>query len=355
MAFRHGKRMGFYFMAWVKPMGFFRDPGRQEELATQITAFVRALASHLPLHYGVVHSFTDRSLGNDSSDKKIGVPDGVHEAYWLNVYGREWVESVGRQRVLSVPCWHLEELPGGGVLWLTRPTPADFDSEPARLAQARALVHLRPELEREAVLTRLRQRSLTFQPLEYRFHPDIAPLLQLHADHAVRLRLSELRKLVEHFNTWVPPEVSEWLPAHQAPPSDVSDPAAEARRYETFHAERLIALLHEKIPSLLKEAHEALPLLDYLVMSQYWPSSKESEKQELLIPMLGGYLGMMLVRHLGGRWVPRRTLEEAQVVVGQRAWLPFLRASHLLREDFHTWKDSSLTQLFLAASRLAAT
>lgn len=32
----------------------------------------------------------------------------------------------------------------------------------------------------------------------------------------------------------------------------------------------------------------------------------------------------------GGRWVPRKKLEEAAVAVDDRAWLPFLSARHPL-------------------------
>jgi hypothetical protein len=61
---------------------------------------------------------------------------------------------------------------------------------------------------------------------------------------------------------------------------------------------------------------------------------------------------MRMVRHLGGRWVPRRKLEETQVVVGGRAWLPFLRARHLLSAE-EAWMEYSLTQLYQVAATLA--
>jgi hypothetical protein len=38
---------------------------------------------------------------------------------------------------------------------------------------------------------------------------------------------------------------------------------------------------------------------------------------------LGAYLGELLVKHLGGHWVPQRSLLEAAVVVGPRAWREF--------------------------------
>jgi hypothetical protein len=254
--------------------------------------------------------------------------------------------------VLSVPCWHLEELPGGGVLWLTRPTPADFDTEEARQVQARALVHLRPELKQEEVLAGLRERSRVFQPVEARFHPDMAPLLQLLVEQVEVMGMEERHKRVERFNAWVPPEAKEWLPEEEAPPTDVEDVEAEVERYKAFHAERLIALLHKEVPAVVKESPEALPAVDDYARGHYWYIMKEKDKEELCIPLLGSYLGMRMVRHLGGRWVPRRKLEETQVVVGGRAWLPFLRARHLVSGE-EAWMEYSLTQLYQVAARLA--
>ncbi|ABF87602.1 hypothetical protein MXAN_1900 [Myxococcus xanthus DK 1622] len=45
-----------------------------------------------------------------------------------------------------------------------------------------------------------------------------------------------------------------------------------------------------------------------------------------MTPAVGAYLGNVLVRRLGGQWIPRKKLEESQVRVGKRVWLPFLRA-----------------------------
>ena len=65
---------------------------------------------------------------------------------------------------------------------------------------------------------------------------------------------------------------------------------------------------------------------------------------------MGAYLGEVLVRHLGGQWIPRQKLEEAQVRVGQRVWLPFLRAHRYMRSR-QSLLDYSLTQLYRAAER----
>jgi hypothetical protein len=58
----------------------------------------------------------------------------------------------------------------------------------------------------------------------------------------------------------------------------------------------------------------------------------------------------VLVRNLGGQWIPRKKLEESQVRVGSRVWLPFVRAHKSMRSR-QSLLDFSLTQLYHAAQR----
>lgn len=158
---------------YVRPLSVFREPGKAEERVSRLVDLTRAFASRFPVSYGYAHSGTDHAMGNMERE---GPRSSFREAYWLNVLGPKLVEQLGRQRVLSTPAFLLEELPGGAVLFLTRPTPTDFASEEARLAQARALVHLRPELSLDSTLTTLRQRSLEFSPIPMEFDPDVADI-----------------------------------------------------------------------------------------------------------------------------------------------------------------------------------
>jgi hypothetical protein len=68
------------------------------------------------------------------------------------------------------------------------------------------------------------------------------------------------------------------------------------------------------------------------------------------VPAVGGYLGQVLVRHLGGEWIPRKKQEEAQVRIGDRVWLPFLRAHRYMRSR-QALLDYSLTQFYREAER----
>ncbi len=131
----------------VQPLSFFMEAER----CRKFVDVVRAWASYYQVPYTSAHSTADRELAgfpNFGRDDETTFQDGfdkVYEVCWLNVFGPKLVERVGRERVLSTPAHRVEELPNGSILLVTWPTAADFTREEAREAQARALVHLRPE------------------------------------------------------------------------------------------------------------------------------------------------------------------------------------------------------------------
>ncbi|MBJ6765411.1 hypothetical protein JGU66_32060, partial [Myxococcaceae bacterium JPH2] len=71
---------------------------------------------------------------------------------------------------------------------------------------------------------------------------------------------------------------------------------------------------------------------------------------EHTVPALGAFLGGMLVRRLGGTWVLRQKVEESQVRVGKRVWLPFLRARRYMQSR-QSLLDYSFTQFFHEVAR----
>jgi hypothetical protein len=333
----------------VQPLSLFAEAER----CRKFMDMVHAWGSRYPVSYAMAHSMADRQLadypsfGRDDKTWKRDGHDRVYEVFWLNVFGPRLVEAVGRERMLSTPAWRVEELPNGSILLVTWPTAADFASEEARQAQARALVHLRPELNLDTVLRTLRERSATLAPVEPRFHPDLAPLLLRTLD---RVALSERQHKIAEFNAWQPPEPEEWLPADAALPADVEDPE-RAREHYGYLAERLVALLHTEVPSVLKETPESLTDADFYFWREDFPRTRLREAiDEHAVPAIGAYLGEVLVRHLGGQWVARKKLEETQVRVGRRAWLPFVRAWRYMRSR-QSLLDYSLTHLYRVAER----
>ncbi|QAT88705.1 hypothetical protein EJ065_7180 [Corallococcus coralloides] len=312
---------------------------------------VRAWASRYPVSYAMAHSIADDQLsgapdfGRDESTSRRDGFDKVYEVYWLNVFGPRLVETVGRDRMLSTPAHRVEELHNGSVLLMLGPTASDFASEESRLAQARAHVHLRPDLDFDTVLRTLRERSAALTPVEPRFHPDLAPLLSRVVD---RVALSERQRKTAELNAFRPPAPEEWLPTPLA--SNVEDPTQLTSGYGDL-SEGLVAALHTQVPSIFDTTPESLTDLDFYFWRENFP---ERYKRDLIdghtAPALGAYLGGVLVKHLGGTWVPRQKLEESQVRVGQRVWLPFLRARRYM-ESRQSLLTHSLTHFFHEAER----
>ena len=333
----------------IKPLSFFSEAERCEKFVEM----VRTWACRYPVTHAVAHSSDDLNLvgypsfGRDADTRRRDGFDKIYEVFWLNVYGPKLVQTVGRERMLSTPAWRVEELPNGCVLLVTWPTASDFASDEARLAQARAHAHLRPDLDFDTVLRTLRERSALLAPVEPRFHPDLAPLLSRVVDDVAH---SQRQRRIAEFNVWQPPEPEEWAPATSALSSDVDSLEAALEHYDTL-AEHLVALLHTRAPSVFKATPESLTDVDFFFWREDFSTRRLPEDIEAYaLPAMGAYLGEVLVRHLGGRWIPRQKLEETQVLVGTRVWFPFLRARHALRSR-QSLLDASLTGLYRVAER----
>ncbi|ATB42093.1 hypothetical protein CYFUS_007570 [Cystobacter fuscus] len=333
----------------VKPLSFFAE----EAHCRRFVDMVRAWASLYPVSHALAHSLADDQLagapdfGRDEETSRRDGFDKIYEVFWLNVFGRKLVETVGRERMLSTPAHRVEELPNGSVLLVTWPTVADFASAEARRAQARAYAHLRPDLDPDTVMRTLSERSTTLAFVEPRFHPDVAPLLSRVVDDVA---IHERQRKIAEFNAYQPPEPEEWRPSDSALPPDVADSERALQHYSHL-AEHLVALLHTKVPSVFAETPESLTDVDYQFWREQFPRVFEREKIDAhAVPAIGAYLGAVLVRNLGGQWIPRKRLEEAQVLVGNRVWLPFVRAHRYMR-SCQSLLDYSLAHLYRVAER----
>jgi len=333
----------------LKPLSFFAEVERCHSFV-QMT---RVWASHYPVTHALAHGGDDAEesgfpdFGREERTARRDGFDQLYELFWLNVLGPKLVDSLGRERVLSTPAHRVEALPNGSVLLVLWPTPADFARDAAREVQARAHVHLRPDLDYSTVLGALRERSAALAPVEPDFPQGLAPLLSRLVDATPSHQRS---RTISRLNAWRPPEPQEWRPAHAALPVDVPDEEAARAHYRSL-AEHLVALLHSDVPSVFHASPESLTDIDFYFWREDFPSTRLPDAIErLAVPALGAYLGEVLVRHLGGTWLPRQALLESQVLVGERVWLPFLRAHHALRSR-QSLLDSSLSGLFLAATR----
>ena len=342
----HGMpKLGFQLEMGIA-LDFFLDEKRAQSRADALVDLLRAVAEVSPPVYGWAHPLDDRMLGGDPHATSVRAAKEVYEAYWLTALGGDLVKKLGRKRVMATPAYRVDELPGGGALILTRPTPADATSPEAREAQARALAHLKPEASYEQALARLRERSEKLAPVERKWDPDLAPLFERVLE---RTPLDRKREVALALNRPRPPP-SEWRSSSEQAKPDV-DAARETSRYHDL-AEQTVMGLHTSISDLLDGEPPSLAELDRFLWLQNYPRTSKPEKIDGLVERIGAYLGQTMVRHLKGKWSPRKNVDEAAVVVGDRAWLPFLRVRHALASQ-EAMLDHSLHQFFRVAERHA--
>lgn len=343
-------RLPFWMTLKVLPFDFYREPALAEDRAQRLVSLVRDVSRLMSAYHAYAHSDADVSMSQPVVLNRCE-PRRVSAVYWLNVYGKEMVDEIGRERVLSTPAAHLEELPHGAVLLLSRPTPADFDSEEARLAQARALVHLDPSQPFDAVFATLRERSAAFVRVERDWDPDLTEILEYVLNYRL---LRDRQRETARFNH-LRPTVTEWLPLEKARRSDYVNVHAAIKEYGVY-AELLqhAPWSWVEIPGLKSGGPPSLTALDcHFWQYEYGKDMKRENLEATLIPGVGSYLGELMVNELGGRWVPRQNRDEAYVVIGDRAWLPFLRARHCLGADRECVLNYSLTKFYREAERYA--
>ncbi|MFY1824418.1 M48 family metallopeptidase [Myxococcus fulvus] len=161
----------------------------------------------------------------------------------------------------------------------------------------------------------------------------------------------QLQKLVQHLVTVDAvraQQMEEWLPVEAASNCDVEDVEGAVEHYSLL-AEYLVALLHVPVPSVFESTPESLADIDAHFWEENFPESFERWKiDESTVPLVGAFLGEVLVRRLGGQWVPRARLEESQVRVGDSVCLPFVRAYRYMRSR-QALREHSLSQFYVEA------
>lgn len=326
------------------PFPLIADPAHAE----RIIALTRALCNLIAPLYGWGHSEEDVRLAKDPHVTDALAPLVMGQMYWLTVLGASMLKNTQPGQVNTTPAYHVELLKDGSALIVTSPLPSECLSHTAREAQAKALHHLRPDLPADHILHDLLDRSSKLQPATEQLNPDFAELFRMIIDS---VPLSERRAKQLELTSYRPPEITEWRPASETLPPDVPD-VDDA--IDTYHrqAQTFIAGHHDEIPDLMEAAPEVLPRIDAFFYARDYLRNEPATLQRLMLPTVGAYLGTMLERYLDGRWVPRQNLEESQVVIGDRAWLPFLRVQHFLQSK-QAAIDFSLNSYYREAERHA--
>jgi hypothetical protein len=333
------------FIMWaICPLMWFE--GRRDGVE-RFVALVGDVAESTKASYAFAHSRTGMTGDENPLRGDPNAPIELYEAYWLNLIGPELADRLGRRRVDTAPAVLRKKLAYGGSLLLTSKDPTALTSKEAQRARALLMAHLEPG-EEKASVERQRQRAAAAEPAEADWDPDMAPVFERIVKNAL---LGERPNLIRVFNDFRATEPDEFVSAEDLEPPDVEDVDAAVETLEGDWAEKLVMALHAKLPSLLGDPEEALADLDYLFFDEAYAETMEKDYiRTELVYMVGAFLGKALVHQLGGEWLPRRKLMESQVLVGDRAWLPFKRGQRFLKSK-QSALTHSLTQFFRAAER----
>ncbi len=329
-------------VSWLASLSLFAGPGT----AAVFVDFIAALAREIPCTYGYANETFDIDLGERPLIPSQ-VPDRPSDVYWLNLFGSDMVERIGRDRVKSTPAHRLELFPDGGAMVVAHLSPLDYWRPEAADARAAALAHVRPDVPLEAARERYRKRAETLMPVERDWDPDLEHLIREAVD---REPLENRRKREQDFNGFRPP-VTEWAPADEAPPAEL-DPFDEGDKYSGWSGDLDIVAHSNEVDIANSDEPEFLALLDRHFWQDSYDYFETQSNRDKIVRLVGAALGGMLVDSLDGEWRPRKNLEETSVIVGDRAWFPFKRARNLAKD-----KDSvlqhSLYKLYREAERHA--
>jgi hypothetical protein len=80
--------------------------------------------------------------GNVVSTGGLRLEASLPGIYWVNFFGPVYVNFIGRDRFLTVPAYHREELPDGGFLLLTSPHPSSYTDPDVQSLEQSILNHL---------------------------------------------------------------------------------------------------------------------------------------------------------------------------------------------------------------------
>ena len=80
--------------------------------------------------------------GKTTSTGGIDLRDSLPGLYWANLFGTTYVDFIGRERFSTTPAFHKEELPDGGYLLITSPSPLDYRKDEVRKLEQGIIDHL---------------------------------------------------------------------------------------------------------------------------------------------------------------------------------------------------------------------
>lgn len=199
--------------------------------------------------------------------------------FWLNFFGRPYVELLGADKFRSAPCHRVEELPNGGFLLVLTPTAHEATSKDGRRCAEEVKQHL---------------------GIEYFFHPS-------DGDDPGEIERRGQRKTPQ-FDFSATPCKSQWVPETVEEP--IPDPGQFIREVP-----QLVEKLRERLGdwgAKLDCSRRSLEDLDAWATEKYQETcSDEFWESKELTRELAAYLGEIVRTISGGQWTVEKPYEES--------------------------------------------
>lgn len=262
------------------------------------------------------------------------VPRELPEVYWWTGLAPDLVARLGREHVVSTPVDRIELFENGPIFLRSCPRPEWILAESTIAERANIRTRLCVDVEYASELGKLQQRAHKVRPVETEWEPAVEELiLGIAHTYPVAKRLTFIRRL-SRFQPRVgeqgPLDDADWRRS-ESPGHDVRLYRATAEQFVTRHLRENGRRKKAAIYHTVRDRNpESLLHLDI----SFWksqPGKRDPLFVEAFLGMaVGAYLGCMIEAQLGGRWEPADVYTRSRVVVGNRAWYPFLRAERCL-------------------------
>lgn len=310
--------------AWRLSLGddFFDVPARRDAFLD----FVVRLCQKFPVLYGggapaedweAKHWLVTKSNGGETRRKRgLDIEECLPGVYWLTVFGGPLVKFFGREKLEHLPAHRVLDLGRGGLALALREHPFEPRDASERLAgDAEVVSRLgrqyyfdieNPQKGCEAIPGVTRGRAGAEEPGRAGPPPPATGRPDAAGAEAPDEFLNQ---------TLLSPDGEPY-----------SDPSELSASFVTF--------IHTKVREVFQPTEAALAALDKYFAAH--PQRREYSREHLLqefVPALGGFLGEVLVKNLGGEWVAREPLPQSAVKIGGKEVSPFRAAYRVVFGD----------------------
>jgi hypothetical protein len=237
----------------------------------------------------------------------------------MTIFGERAVAHFGRRKLERLPVHRAIDLGDGGLALVLREHPF----KPARPSRLRHDVHIAELLGREYFF------DVKHPEKECRAVPGVTLPRPSEEAEDVTVDGASAEEAFEEFER-----------------QPVANPEGKPAKHPREMAENTVVYFHGKVEEVFDYSRESLEALDRYFAAH--PQAKEYSREHLFkefIPALGAYLGEVLVKRLGGKWVKRQPILKSSVKVKTMELAPFWIAFHVV------YGDAKLAEAFDSAAK----